>query len=436
MYHFKEDHSNWRKLFFPIWGGQAFSILGSSLVQFALVWWMTEKTGSAAVLATGAFVSFLPQVLLGPFAGSFVDRINRRLILIAADASVALATFGLALLFWFEVIQIWHIFVLLFVRALGGTFHWAALQSSTSMMVPEDQLSRVAGMNQTLQGVVNLAGPPLGALLMSILSVQWVLSLDLITAVIAISPLLFITIPQPETKQEKSQSQRAILHNMLEDTKIGFNYVIRWKGLLYILILASVLNFLTAPLGTYMPLLVTDYFKGGVWQVGWIDTAWGVGIVLGGVGLSIWGGFKKRIMTSLTGLFGMSLGVFIVSFAPPTMFWIALLGMAVTGISNPIINGPFMAIIQSKVEKNMQGRVFSLIGSFTGAMMPISMLVSAPLVEQFGPRSWYLVSAVLCLLMSTAAIFIKEITEIEAYEPETNNEIDLPLNEAFSAAND
>ncbi|MAT43593.1 MAG: MFS transporter [Anaerolineaceae bacterium] len=434
MLKFKEDQSNWKQLFFPIWGGQVFSILGSSLVQFAIVWWMTEQTGSATVLATGSFISFLPQVFLGPFAGTLVDRFNRRKILIIADATVAIFTFGLALLFWFGIIQIWHIFVLLFLRALGGTFHWAALQSSTSMMVPEDQLSRVAGMNQTLQGVVNLGAPPLGALLMSIVSIQWVLSIDIITAVIAITPLVFILIPQPVKSEEKTTKK--MVNNMLKETKMGFDYVIKWKGLLYILFLAAIINFLTAPLNTYMPLLVTEYFKGGIWQVGWLETSWGIGVVIGGLTLSLWGGFKKKIITSFTGLIGLSLGIFIISLAPPVFFWIALVGMAITGIANPIINGPFMAIMQSKVQKDMQGRVFSLVSSFCGAMMPLSMIVSAPIVEQFGPRSWYFASAVISLLVTIVSLFSKEIMQIEEKEMETTGDVFLASQPGLSVAHD
>lgn len=411
MVKFKEDQSNWKQLFFPIWGGQVFSILGSSLVQFAIVWWMTEQTGSATVLATGSFISFLPQVFLGPFAGTLVDRFNRRKILILADTSVAVFTFGLALLFWFDLIQLWHIFVLLFLRALGGTFHWAALQSSTSMMVPEDQLSRVAGMNQTLQGVVNLGAPPLGALLMSTLSIQWVLSIDIITAILAVIPLIFILIPQPDKTSEKTQKNS--IRTILTDTKIGFQYVVKWKGLLYILFLAAIINFLTAPLNTYMPLLVTEYFKGGIWQVGWLETSWGIGVVIGGVSLSLWGGFKKKIITSFTGLIGLAFGIFIISIAPPIFFWVALVGMGITGIANPIINGPFMAIIQSRVKKDMQGRVFSLVTSFCGAMMPLSMIVSAPFVEYFGPRSWYFASAVITLLVTIVGLFNRDIMHIE-----------------------
>ncbi len=425
MIRFADNKENWKKPFFLIWTGQVFSLLGSSVVQFALVWWMTEKTGSAAVLATGTFISLLPQVLLGPFAGALIDRWNRRKIMILADAGIAIATLIIVLLFWQNVIQLWHIFTLLFIRAVGGTFHWAAIQASTSLMVPDKQLARVAGMNQTLNGVVSLAAPPLGALLLASSPMFVVLSVDIFTALLAITPLLFILIPQPKPNLvSNSASMKAVL----SDVKIGFRYVFNWRGLFYVLIMAAVINFLVAPVNTFIPLLVTKHFNGGVWQVGWIETAFGTGIILGGVGLSIWGGFKKRIITSLSGLLGMAIGVLIIALAPPQLFWMALVGMGITGIMMPIINGPFMAIIQSKVEPEMQGRVFSLVGAFCGAMMPISMIVSVPIVEQFGPQSWYMVSAVVCFIMVMIAFFIPEMLRIE----ENNNDSKILIKDPSS----
>jgi DHA3 family macrolide efflux protein-like MFS transporter len=265
-------------------------------------------------------------------------------------------------------------------------------------------------------------------------SIQWVLSIDILTAILAVSPLFFILIPQPDKSLEKTTGSP--IRTILKDTKIGFDYVVKWKGLLYILFLAAIINFLTAPINTYMPLLVTEYFKGGIWQVGWLETSWGLGVVLGGLALSLWGGFKKKIITSFTGLIAMSFGVFVIAIAPPIYFWIALAGMLIMGISNPIINGPFMAIIQSKVEKEMQGRVFSLVSSFCGAMMPLSMVVSAPIVEQFGPRSWYFASAAISLLATVMSLFSKEIMHIEDQEIKSDQINFLPIQPGLSISNE
>ena len=158
------------KPFIILWSGQAASLFGSQLVQFALIWWLTTTTGSATILAFASLMGLLPQVLLGPFVGVLVDRWNRRMTMLLADALVAAATLGLALLFWAGSVQIWHVFVILFIRALGGAFHWPAIQSSTSLMIPKEFLTRVQGFNQMLQGGLNIASAPLGALLLGFFS--------------------------------------------------------------------------------------------------------------------------------------------------------------------------------------------------------------------------------------------------------------------------
>lgn len=155
----------WKSRFFTIWFGQAFSLLGSMLVQFALVWWMTRTTGSATVLATATLAAILPGIVIGPFAGALVDRWSRKWVMIVADGSIALATGALIYLYSVGLMQVWHIYAIMFVRSVFGSFHWAAMQASTSLLVPSAELSRVAGMNQALYGGMNIISPPLGALL-------------------------------------------------------------------------------------------------------------------------------------------------------------------------------------------------------------------------------------------------------------------------------
>lgn len=151
---------NWQLPFFTIWSGQAVSLLGSQLVQFALIWWLTKTTGSATVLATASLVGLLPQVLLGPVIGALVDRWNRRLTMIVADSVIALATVALAILFLTEGVQIWHVYLLMFIRAAAGGFHWSSMQASTSLMVLKEHLSRIQGLNQMIQGGLNIASAP------------------------------------------------------------------------------------------------------------------------------------------------------------------------------------------------------------------------------------------------------------------------------------
>jgi len=407
-----EFQSNWKPKFFTIWSGQALSLVGSSLVQFALVWYLTRETGSATILASATLVALLPQVVLGPFVGTLVDRWNRRVIMIVADTSIALATAVLMALFALNVIQVWHIFVLMFVRSLGGAFHHPAMTSSTSLMVPREQLARIAGMNQTLQGLVTVFAPPLGALLISLLPTQGVLAVDIGTAVLAVVPLLFINIPQPQ-RQIDLANGTAEQTSYWQDLGEGFRYVVRWPGLLGLILLAMMLNFLLSPSSALLPLVVTKVFNGGAAQLGWVESAFGIGIIIGGLILSAWGGFKRRIITSFFGVIGIGLGVVLTGLAPANIFFVLLAANFLVGFAQVFANGPLHAIFQSTISPEFQGRVFSLIGAGAAAMMPLSMMVAGPVADWLGIQFWYLIGGSICILATIAAFFIPAIMNIE-----------------------
>ncbi|MFZ5922415.1 MAG: MFS transporter [Chloroflexota bacterium] len=408
----QEFLSNWKPKFFTIWGGQAFSLVGSSLVQFALVWWLTQQTGSATILATASLVALLPQIVLGPFVGALVDRWNRRAIMIVADTAIAAATVVLILLFATGVVQVWHIYVILFIRSLGGAFHGPAMTASTSLMVPHEHLTRIAGLNQLLQGFMSIFAPPLGALLISFLPTQGVLAIDIGTAAIAVLPLLFIPIPQP-SKQVAKENGSAPKTSYWQDLGAGFTYVVNWPGLLGLVLLAMLLNFLLSPSSSLLPLLVMQEFGGGAPELGWVESLFGVGIILGGLTLSAWGGFKRRIVTSFMGIIGLGIGVILTGLTPANMFWLLLAASFLIGAGQVMANGPMGAIFQSTIEPEFQGRVFSLIGAGAMAMMPLSLLIAGPTSDWLGVRVWYVFGGVVCILATVISLFIPSIMNIE-----------------------
>jgi DHA3 family macrolide efflux protein-like MFS transporter len=408
--------SSWKRTFFLIWTGQAFSLLGSSLVQFALVWWLTQKTGSAMILTTATLVALLPSVILGPFVGALVDRWNRRRVMIVADGMVAMATAVLVVLFWLDVIQVWHIYVLLFVRSLTGTFHFPAMQASTSLMVPDAHLARISGLNQALRGILNIAAPPLGALLIGLLPMASVLAIDIVTAGIAILPLLFVAIPQPR----QTDTQAVTPSSLLRDVAAGLKYVKAWPGLLGLIILAMLLNFVIAPAGTLMPLLVTRHLGGDAYLLGFMESAFGVGVIVGGLILAVWGGFKRRIITSMSGVVTLGAGVLFLSAATRESLWLGLAAQGLMGLAIPFANGPLMAILQSKVAPEMQGRVFTLLESGATAMMPVAMIIAGPVAEVFGVRIWYVIGGAACILIALSGLLVRPIMQIESngHEPQ------------------
>lgn len=402
--------SSWARPFFTIWTGQAFSLMGSQLVQFALAWWLTVETGSATVLASAYLVALLPNVFLGPFVGSLVDRWDRRRVMIIADSCIALAVVWLVYLFWADSMQVWHIYVVMLVRGIGGGFHWPAMAASTSLMVPQEHLSRVQGLNQMLQGAMNIAAPPLGALLIELLPLHGVIAIDVGTAVLAILPLFFIAIPQPERGEIVP---RITPRSLWGDVRAGLRYIWGWPGLFLVLLMATVINFLLSPAFSLLPILVRQHFGGGVLHLGWLQSAIGVGIVFGGLTLSIWGGFRRRILTTLTGLIGIGVGNLMVGFSPATLFWVAAAGVFVAGLMQPIANGPLLATVQAAVDPRMQGRIFTVISSLASAMTPVGLAIAGPVADRWGVQLWFVLAGFACILMGTAGFFIPVIVRLE-----------------------
>ena len=410
--HRPEPSPNWARPFFTIWVGQALSLVGSQIGSFALVWWLTQASGSATVLATASLVAMLPQVLLGPFAGALVDRWNRRRVMIVADTAIALLSAGLAYLFWAERLQIWHVYLIMFARSLGGAFHWPAMQASTSLMVPKDQLSRVGGMNHTLQGVLGIVTPPLGAFAMEIMPLHTIMIIDVVTAAFAIGPLFAVHIPQPERAVAASTGPKPSLWGDVAD---GFLYIWHWKGMFVVLMLATLINMMIHPAMSLLPMLVLRRFSGGALQLGWLNSAWGAGIILGGLILSVWGGLKRKVVTALLGLIGQGIGFLIVGLTPASAFWLGIVGLALGGITNVICNGPLFALLQEVVTPDMQGRVFTVIGSLSGLAAPVGLAIAGPVADRLGVQAWFIIGGLFCVVAAASMFSTPAVMGLEAH---------------------
>jgi DHA3 family macrolide efflux protein-like MFS transporter len=402
------DGRRWKAPFFTIWGGQALSIVGSQLVQFALIWYLTVETGSATVLATASLVATLPSVILGPFVGTLVDRWNRRWIMILADGVVALATVGLAVLFALDAVAVWQIYAVMLVRSLAGSFHGNAMSASTSLMVPVEHLTRIQGLNQMLNGGLNVISAPLGALLLGLLPLQGILAIDVTTALIAILPLFFIKIPQPERRE-----QQAAQANVWQDFQAGFRYILGWPGLLIVSLMTIGINFTIIPAFSLLPLMVREYFGGNAVHLSWVESAMGIGMIAGGALLGVWGGFRRKILTSMMGLIGMGAGTLVLALAPSSAIVLAVGGAFIFGAMNPITMGPFFAVIQSRVEPDMQARIFSLLSSVGAGMAPVGLMIAGPVSDRLGIQTWFFLGGAACVLMGVTGLFIPAVMRIE-----------------------
>lgn len=327
--------------------------------------------------------------------------------MVLADSLVAFTTIFLAILFFIDAIEIWHILTVMFIRALAGCFHSNAMHASTSLMVPKEYLTRIQGLNQMLSGGLNIVAAPLGALLLAVLPMQGILAIDVVTAFIAVTPLMFLTIPQPEmTDDQESQT-------VWQDFKEGLRYVAAWPGLIMMGFATIAINLTIIPAFSLLPLLVKTYFGGGAVELSWIEAAMGIGIFMGGALLGVWGGFKRKVLTTLLGLSGMGVSVLTIAFAPGTAIWLAVSGSLVLGIMTSLTMGPFYAIIQTIVEPDMQARVLSLLSSVGTAMVPLGLMIAGPVSDRIGIHTWFFAGGILCIVIGFSGLFIPQVMNIE-----------------------
>ena len=403
------DEKRLMRRFFVIWGAQASSLIGSALVQFALVWWLTIETGSATVLAIAMVAAMLPQILLGPFAGALVDRWNRRRVMISADVGTALATSVLIALFALDFVEVWHIYALLMVRSAGGSFHWPAMAASTTLMVPKKHLARVGGLNQAVQGAVGIAGPALGAVLLLALPMWAVLSVDVLTAAVAVAPLLFVKIPQP-ARAEGGPGARS---TVFADMRDGFRFLRSWKGALTLILMITVINLLFTPAMALMPILVTSYFGEGLVEFATMEVATGASFIVGGLALGVWGGFKRKVVTMLVAGLLSGAGVTLVGVLPPEGFYFAVAGMFFAGFMIAMLNGAAQALMQSSIPPEKQGRVFGLIGSLTVSVSPLGLAFAGPVSDLVGVQIWFVVAGVGLSAIMAGGFLMRSVMTIE-----------------------
>ncbi len=400
----------WKQNFAAIWLGQQISILGSTVAGFALVWWLTQRTGSATVLATASLVAMLPSIVLGPVAGAYVDRWNRRTVMIVADAAIAFVSLWLAILFWAGRMQVWHVYVMMLARSLGGCFHEPASMSSNRLLVPEEHLARVQGLSQMVQGALKVAGPPMGALLLAWLPLHGIMLIDVGTAALAIALLLVAHIPQPARADLALSTARP---SIWADVREGIRYVVSWPGLLTVLLMATFLNFTGVPMWVLLPLLVTKHFGGGALQLGWMESAWGIGLLVGGLALSAWGGFRRKALTAMVGIVLQGVSSLIVGFSPPTAFWLAAVAWGLGAFFNVFVNGPFVALLQSVVKPEMQGRIFTVTMSLAGLAMPLGLALAGPAADHWGITTLYLFAGSTAVLCGAGGLLVPAIMRIE-----------------------
>ena len=396
---------NWKKTFGIIWSGQLASILSSSVVGYAIIFWMSIEPGSAEVLALAAIAGMLPQSLLGPVVGVYVDRWDRKRTMILADSFIAFCTLILAVLFWFDVAQMWHIYILLACRSVGSAFHTPSMQASVPLLAPEAQLTRVAGVNQIINSLSNIIGPALGAVLISFTGIGNILLLDVAGAIIACTSLLFVRIPNPVRGTLKP--------NLWREFREGFSAMHAVPGMGWFFTLAILVWFFIMPVGVMFPLMTLQHFGGGAFEMSLIEIVWGGGALVGGAVMGARTYRVSRIV--LVNLMYLVVGL---SFAlsgllsPAGFLWFALF-TAAAGISSSVFNASFVSVVQTRIEAGMLGRVMSLYRSFGLLPAALGLLGTGFLAENVGLTTTFVVAGTIIVAVGAAGFFIPSVMRLD-----------------------
>ena len=369
-----KTNSHSMRTFYTVWFGQLISTLGSGLTGFALGVWLYERTGSVTLFALNILAFSLPSVLMAPFVGVMTDRYDRRKIMLAGDIGAGVSTLILFLLLSTDALQTWHIYLATAVGSIFNSFQWPAYMAATTMMVPKEQLGRASGLSQIGQALSQLLSPALAGVLYLSIGLQGVMGIDFATFLFAVLTLLVVRIPRPVLSEKGEESRGSVW----SEAKYGWHYIRQRPGLFGLLLWAAVVNFALAFFGpVFLPMLLN---MTTVAVVGFASSVIGVGMLLGTLIMSAWGGPKRRVL----GIFacGTWLGVCVVlvGLRPylPTIIGGAFLGMLVV----PIANGASQVLWQTKVEPDIQGRVFAMRRMIGQSIAPIATLMAGPLIDQ------------------------------------------------------
>lgn len=384
--------SNWKRNFFTIWTGQAFSQLSSSILQFAIAWHLTDETNSAMVLSAAMFMGFLPQGILGLFTGVFIDRYNRKYIMILSDLFISASSVILVVAGWMGMLSTELILGVLFLRSVGSAFHNPCLQAVTPQIVPADQLTRCAGYSQAVESVSQIISPVLAAVLYSVWSMSQIVFLDVIGSLIAVFTLGITVIPR---LQQEERSKKA---GVLREAKEGLGILWGNKGIFGLVLIGIIYTFALMPTSALFPLMSMSYFGGTSTHASISEAVFSVGLLCGSLVLAKWGGSKNKIYTIIGSFLMMSFSLFLSGLLPPGGFYIFVFCSWLMGVSGPFYWGIYTPLLQKNFEAKYLGRVMSLSSSIRLLSGPIGLGVSGLIAERYGVEQWFLVAGVLVLL--------------------------------------
>ena len=391
----------WKSQFITVAIGHAISMLGSHGVQFALIWWLAEKTSSPFMLGISGLVAYLPMSLFSPLAGIAADRYNRKFISIFSDMAMGMVALIYAIILFFFDLPVWTVFIMLCVRGIGSTFQQPAIQSIIPQLVPKDQLIKTNGWIQLLNSGSFLIGPVIGAALYSIFPISIVLLSDVVGAILASIALAIVKIPKIAKTQREEQ-------HFVAEIKEGLQVFREDRKLFYIVVAEALCMFFYAPLSSFYPLMTSDYFQLSAMYGSAVELSFAIGMMISSLLFSSILKIERKIRASFIGLFGMGVISLLCGIIPPTYIgWFFFAASCIClGASGNVHTIPLTAYIQATVEPQKMGRAFSVLTLISSVSMPIGLLFSSPIAEKVGVNVWFFISG-FCMITLTALVLIR-----------------------------
>ncbi len=409
------DH--WKKLVATFMISQTVSLLGSMLVMYSIFWYVTLSTQSGLMMTIMVMCSFVPAIIISPFAGVWADRLNRKKLMIAADLVIAAVTFMMAILFFIGVKELWIVFVISVIRAFGQSVHQPAVSAVYPQIVPKDQLVRIQGISQGIQSTSMIIMPLLAGLLLATTSIEWIFFIDVATAIIAVAILVFY-VKLPKHQSELNQEE---IH-YFKDIKNGIRYAFSHPLIMNILVFGFLFMIVVAAPSFLTYLQVARVFGPEAWRLSVLEAVFGTGMLLGSVVIAIWGGFKNRLITYFLAYIAIGIGT--MGLGIPFNFWVYIGFWAFVGFFIALSSPLLVALIQEKVDPLYIGRIFSVFGLIHTISLPLGMLVFGPLSDVMNVSDIIFFSGVIMVVLAVSVLFKKSLIKegIKIEKPVTMNE--------------
>lgn len=389
------------------WFGQLFSLLGSLVVFFVVSVWITDETRSPLMLSLASFINLVPLLILTPFAGVISDRLNRKLIILVSDSLQAYLTVILTIFFLMDSAEIWIVFIILGLRSICQAFHNPTVMAILPSMVPQDKLGRVNGIRYLFLGIIQFIGPAVGATLLFLLPIKFILWIDVITFFIALGPLLVLKLPSLQNNKDHIEK-----NSFSKEFKEGIRVMKNVPGLLIIMVLAMLLSMLTQPLMTLGPFFIKIIHGGNNFVLAIIQMIWQGGMILGALLPFFKKQWKNKMRLLFIGMTIINVGYIIHALAPIGYFPIIGLGAFIMGFIMPIVNIIVMTVVQTTVPHEKMGRVSSILSMLMTVASPLGAIFAGPLSQIIGVPILYLYCATTGMAITLLTYFFTGIRHV------------------------